>query len=70
MSYFVDPNTRQVYYQTPAQAQQTVTDSGAAETATEPKAYVLPVQQAPAAPVVAPTSFFGLDMGSATFWIP
>lgn len=71
MSYFVDPNTRQVYYQTPAQTQQTVADPAATATAaTDTKVYAVPVQQAPAVPAApaTTTTFLGLDVSSAAFW--
>ncbi|WP_051958014.1 hypothetical protein [Desulfobacter vibrioformis] len=65
MSYYVDPNTQQMYYQAPAQSHQTTPDPAAAA---EPKVYAVPqnyaVQQAPP----ATSSFLGLDAGSATFW--
>lgn len=65
MTYYVDPNTNQMYYQAPAQSQQNITDQA---TATEPKLYAVPqntaVQQAPQ----ATSTFLGLDAASATFW--
>lgn len=68
MTYYVDPNTQQMYYQAPAQNQQDTTDPAAAN---EPKLYAVPqnyaVPQAPQAPP-ATSTFLGLDAGSATFW--
>lgn len=65
MSYYVDPNTQQMYYQAPAQSQQDAIDP---TTVAEPKVYAVPqnyaVQQVPP----APSTFLGLDTGSATFW--
>jgi hypothetical protein len=65
MTYYIDPNTQQMYYQAPAQDQQKTTDAAATA---EPKVYAVPqnaaVQQAP--PV--PSTFLGLDASSATFW--
>jgi len=56
MTYYVDPNTQQMYYQAPAQGQQSEI-APAAES----------VPQNPAAPP-APSTFLGLDAGSSTFW--
>lgn len=65
MSYYVDPNTQQMYYQATAQSHQNTPDPAAAA---EPKVYAVPqnyaVQQAPP----ATSTFLGLDAGSATFW--
>ncbi|HBT88769.1 MULTISPECIES: hypothetical protein [Desulfobacter] len=65
MSYYIDPNTQQMYYQAPAQSQQNATEPAAAA---EPKVYAVPqnyaVHQAPP----ATSTFLGLDLGSATFW--
>ena len=65
MSYYVDPNTQQMYYQAPAQSQQNTTDPAAV---TEPKVYAVPqnyaVQQTP----TATSTFLGLNAASSTFW--
>lgn len=65
MTYYVDPNTQQMYYQAPAQDQQNATDPAATA---EPKVYAVPqngvVQQSPP----ETSAFLGLDAGSATFW--
>ncbi len=59
MSYYVDPNTQQVYYQASVQNQ----DPAAAAAQVQQPAYAAQqVAQAPA------TSFLGLDATSATFW--
>lgn len=66
MSYYVDPNTQQMYYQAPAQSQQNATDPAAA--AAEPKEYAVPQNYAVQQPPLATSTFLGLDAGSATFW--
>nr|WP_321400890.1 hypothetical protein [uncultured Desulfobacter sp.] len=54
MSYYVDPNTQQMYYQAPAQQNEA-----------SPVATAVP-QNAAAPP--APSTFLGLNVGSSTFW--
>jgi len=61
MTYYVDPNTQQMYYQAPSQNQQNTTDPAAP---TEAKVYAVPQQPAPP----ATSTFLGLDAASATFW--
>ncbi|MCG8549715.1 MAG: hypothetical protein MI799_04850 [Desulfobacterales bacterium] len=65
MTYYVDPNTQQMYYQAPAQDKQNTTEPAATA---EPKVYAVPqnaaLQQAPQ----ETSTFLGLDAGSATFW--
>ena len=65
MTYYVDPNTQQMYYQAPAQSQQNPADPVAAA---EPKVYAVPQNYAvPPAPP-ATSTFLGLDTASASFW--
>lgn len=65
MTYYIDPNTQQMYYQAPAQPQQNATDPA---TTAEPKVYAV-LQNYPVQPPAPATStFLGLDIASATFW--
>lgn len=66
MSYYVDPNTQQMYYQAQSQSQQNATDPAATA---EPKMYAVPQNYAVQQPAPATSStFLGLDIASATFW--
>lgn len=56
MTYYVDPNTQQMYYQAPAQDQQAATAPAAAA-----------VSQNAAVPPDSST-FLGLNASSSTFW--
>ncbi len=65
MSYYIDPNTQQIYYQTPTQSQQNTVDLAAAS---EPKVYAVPQNDSVQQTLPATASFLGLNIGSATFW--
>nr|WP_320189922.1 hypothetical protein [uncultured Desulfobacter sp.] len=65
MTYYVDPNTHQMYYQAPAQDQQKTTDQAATA---EPNVNAIPQNAAVQQASTAPSTFLGLDAGSSTFW--
>lgn len=65
MTYYIDPNSQQMYYQAHAQNQQSVTDTAATP---ESRVYAVPQNYPAQPPAPAPSTFLGFDISSATFW--